>query len=38
MNVESLLDNAFSNFENDKTEQYDIWRIKIHILQFKKVG
>jgi hypothetical protein len=38
MNVEFFLDNAFSNVENDKVEEYDICMLKIYALQFKKMG
>ncbi len=38
MNVKSLLINAFSNFENDKVLEYDIWRLEIQALRLKKWG
>ncbi len=38
MNVEFLLGKAFSNFKNDKVQEYDIWMLKIPALQLKKWG
>jgi len=35
MNVEFLPSKAFSNFENDKVQESDIWKLKIHALWSK---
>ncbi len=38
MNVKLLQSKTFSGFENNKVQEYDIWRLQIHALQLKKVG